>query len=367
MNRILQVVDNITYGGIQSFIMNVYRQIDRKQIQFDFLVHHYYEDSFESEIKNLGGNVFYVPSRREGYLKNKRAIKNFFAKHPEYKVVHMHESSLSYIEPLIAAKRVGVEKRIIHSHSTTQKGNPLHTVLHLYNKRRIFKIATDMYACSDKAARWFCTEKDYQNNRYTFIPNSIQPEKYYFSEDSRRLIRNEFHIGSETTLYGLIGRLTWQKNHVFLLTLFAEIIKNKPTAKLMLVGDGTDRETLIDKVKELNIQDSVIFTGSRRDAWRFYSALDILVMPSINEGFPVTLVEAQAASLPCLVSENVTKMAMMSDFIEYISLDECMYKWITALDRLLSNHKRKNESELFVNSQFDIKYFAQKLTEMYLE
>lgn len=367
MKRILHSLDNLEIGGIQSFIMNIYRQIDRNSYQFDFLIHHSCETGFEDEIKKLGGKIYVLPSRHEGLLKNKRALKIFFAKHKEYDVVHMHESSLSYIEPLIAAKKAGIRKRIIHSHSTTQKGNPLHMILHKFNQKRIYSIATDVFACSDKAAKWLIGKKNYELNRYQFIPNGIDPEKYYFSEKYRREIRNEFNVMPDTSVYGLIGRLTWQKNHKFLLDIFYMIRKLEPNTCLFIVGDGNIKEQLVKKANSLGIFKNIVFTGARKDVEKFYSAFDAFIMPSVNEGLPVTLVEAQAASLPCIVSDNITKDVDISDFIKYVSLKKSSETWAKECIKFRSEHTRKVEKDLFDDSPFNVKNVAMNLCKFYIK
>lgn len=366
MKRVIHVMDSLGFGGIQSFVMNVYRHIDRSQIQFDFLIHHHLEENFEDEVKRMGGKVYCLPSRRDGFFQNKIALKKFFDEHQEYDAVHMHESSLSYIEPLLAAKRAGVRKRIIHSHSTTQKGNPLHRLFHKMNQKRIYSIVTDVYACSDKAAEWLCGRENFLLGKYKFIPNSINPTAFYYNEEFRNEIRGKFCLEDEEIVVGLIGRLTWQKNHKFLLEVFAQLKKmNEIPLKLMIVGGGDLMDELKHMTNELGIQNETIFTGLRTDAKKFYSAMDILIMPSVNEGFPVTLVEAQAASLPCLVSQNVTQMAKISDFVLYESLDSSTDKWAKLAMDLFKSHDRKCEKQLFNNSLFNIECSIEQLVKGY--
>lgn len=365
MKRVLHILDNLGYGGIQSFVMNVYRQIDRNQVQFDFLIHHHLKDNYEQEVEKLGGKIFCLPSRREGYIKNKTALRKFFEEHKEYEVVHMHESSLSYLEPLVAAKKAGVKKRIIHSHSTTQKGNPLHSVLHRTNQKKIYDIATDVFACSDKAAEWLIGEENFKAGKYKFIPNGIQPEKYYFSKVYRDMIRKEFSVSTDVHIYGLVGRLTWQKNHMFLLDVFKAITQIDTNSLLLIVGDGDLKEQIVEKAKELELFEKIVFTGNRNDTERIYSALDEFIMTSVNEGLPVTLVEAQASSLPCIVSENITKDVAISDFIRYVSLDEKPEVWAELCVKTLAEHTRIIEDKLFLSNPFNVEHVVNELCDFY--
>ena len=218
MIRVLQIVDNMNSGGIQSFIMNAYRHIDSNKIQFDFLLCK--KDPFYGkEIEELGGKLFYIPARNKGLLANRKALQAFFDDHKDYQIVHMHESSLSYLEPLMAAKKAGIQKRIIHSHSTRVMGSKVHILLHYINQKRINKIATDYLACGESAADWMYGNSSIRD-RVRIIYNGIDVSKFEFNETLRNEIRRELCVEQQYVL-GHAGRFEPVKNHSFLLDIFS--------------------------------------------------------------------------------------------------------------------------------------------------
>ena len=370
MYRVLHILGGMNIGGIENFIMNVYRTIDRSKIQFDFLLHtpENHKDFFTDEILSLGGKIYKIPSRRQGVLKNIRELNRFFGAHNEYKVVHQHLSSLSYIEPLIIAKKSGIKTRIVHSHSTTQKGSRFHYLSHKFNQVRLKSFSTDVFSCSDKAAEWLCGKKQASEKGYVFIPNGIDPGKFTFSQESREEIRRELNIDNDCLVVGLVARLTWQKNHKFLFNIFDKIVKQYDgKAVLLVAGDGSLREDLTDYADSLGLKDSILFLGSRSDVDKIYSCLDIFVMPSINEGLPVTLIEAQAANLPCIVSDNITKMVRISNLIYYIPLNVSPDEWAKKCIELFDPFSQRNNKEILSNSVFDINYTAAFLQNFYVQ
>lgn len=359
MERVLQIVDSMEMGGIQAFIMNVYRSIDREQIQFDFLVHHMTDGPFYQEIEARGGKVYCLPARNEGVLKNKTSLREFFNEHKEYRVVHMHESSLSYIEPLVAAKNAGVPIRIMHSHNTRIPGSKLHIILHRLHSLSIHKVATHYLACGEMAGKWM-----YGNSRvkdYTVLYNGISLESFKFNPDIRKQVRNELAVG-DALVFGHVGRFMQVKNHKFLVDVFKEILKMQPDSYLVLAGTGELLESTKEYCRSLDIIDRVKFLGVRKDVSRLVQAMDAMIMPSFFEGFPVTAIEAQASGLPVYLSGTITKEAVIKENVHVIDLNCSAAEWAkTILDDL----RRLENNDVLYEKGFDIYDVASKLLKLY--
>ena len=339
--------------------MNVYRPIDREEVQFDFLVHHIDDGPFYQEIESMGGKVYCLPARNEGLLKNKIALRKFFAEHKEYSVVHMHESSLSYIEPLVAAKSAGVPVRIIHSHSTHILGSKLHIILHRLHSLKIHKVATHYLACGDLAGKWLYGKSKVKN--FTIIYNGINLESFKFNPDIRKQVRNELAVGDAFVL-GHVGRFMQVKNHKFLVEVFNEILKIQPDSYLVLAGTGELLESTKEYCKYLGIADRVKFLGVRKDISSLLQAMDAMILPSIYEGFPVTVVEAEASGLPVIMSDSITDEVMIKSNIIKISLEQTASRWA---EKICQHHNRIIDNGLLYEAGLDISETSNKLLQLY--
>lgn len=363
MLKVLQIVSGMNRGGLETFVMNVYRNIDREKIQFDFLLHSEKDCDYNAEIRSLGGKIYVVPARNKGIMKNKKALDLFFKEHQEYSVVHMHESSLSYIEPLCAARRNGVPVRILHSHNTSlAKGNTIHRILHKIHQKNIDTIATHYFACSDEAGKWMFGNK---NLPVQFVKNGIETQKFIYNRDTRSKYRQELDIENKFVI-GHVGRFTYAKNHLGLVDIFWELSKKDNNAVLLLVGDGPQRELVHKKLEEYHLENKVIFLGVRTDIPQLLQAMDILVFPSVYEGLPVTLVEAQTAGLKCIVSDIITRQVLLSDLIEFVDLKKGPNYWAEKICKS-DNYHRNNMYETIRASGFDIQNETQLLQQFYFK
>lgn len=360
MIRVLQIVDHMGLGGMQAFIMNVYCNIDRSKIQFDFLVHKSEGNTFQEQIYSLGGKMYSVPARNQGLIKNRRALDKFFKEHPEYKIVHQHESSLSYIEPLIAAKNNGVPIRVIHSHSTRMGNSIIHKFLHLINAKRIHRIATHYLACGELAGKWFYNTSRVKDN-FTVVINGIRIKDFEFNEDTRIKVREELGLSDEIAICH-IGRFDWVKNHIFLIDIYKEIEKKVPNSKLILVGQGVLMDKIKQKVNLLGLGEKVFFLGLRNDINRIVQAVDAVLLPSIYEGFPVTAIEAQAAGLPFFMSDTVSREAMIKKNSYAISLNLSAEEWA----KYILEHLERYQDNTLMKG-FDIAETVKVVTSIYTE
>ena len=356
--RILHVVPNMNSGGIENLIMNLYRNIDRTKVQFDFIVHYQKRGFFDEEIEKLGGRIFRCTIREDNnIIKYIRDLRTIFKENPEYKVVHGHMASLGFIY-LKIAKKYGVPIRIAHSHGTsflkTIKG---------YIKFLTFKLikyqANVRFACSTEAGKYLFGEKrDFQ-----FIPNAIDMEKFAYNEQVREEVRKELGIKSQLVI-GNVGRFNLQKNQIFLLEIFQQIVSKEKDARLLLIGTGELEDTIQQKIKELQLEDNVQLLGVRKDVDRIYQAMDIFLMPSLFEGLPLTGVEAQANGLRCYFSDTITKEVSISNNIEFLSLDLTAKEWAEAI--LQHMHYDRNRIHIY-NQNFNIKHLAKEMQKTYIE
>ncbi|SFH07636.1 Glycosyltransferase involved in cell wall bisynthesis [Desulfotomaculum arcticum] len=365
MIRVLHIVSAMNRGGLEAFLMNVYRNIDRAKLQFDFMVHTEEKCAHDAEIHSLGGEIYSVPVRGKGIAANKQALNDFFAAHKEYKIIHQHASSLTYIEPLKAAKKHGVPVRIIHSHNTKQGGSRLHRYIHLVNRLFIKDYATDFFACSDLAAKWMYSVKQYHKGDFKIICNGIEINKFVFNEATRKRVRDEFNIQNKF-LVGHVGRFQPQKNHDFLIDIFKAIHEKDNNSVLMLIGEGELRLEILKKVEQLELKDAVIFTGIRSDVIDLLQAMDVFVFPSLHEGLPVALVESQAAGLMCMVSDVITKQVNITELVNNLELSRSADFWAKTIIEKAGNYKRKDTSKLIKDGGFDIKVVAEELLRFYL-
>ncbi|WP_170959562.1 glycosyltransferase family 1 protein [Priestia megaterium] len=364
MNRILHIVAGMDRGGLETFIMNMYRKLNREKFQFDFLVHTKKECAYNDEIKRLGGRIFYVPSRNKGIINNHKALDEFFRNHKEYRVVHQHLSSLSYIEPLKYARKYGVSTRVVHSHNTKQGGSPLHKYTHKFNKLFIKSIATHHFACSKLAAQWLYPQKQYKSNDFKLINNAIDTENFIFDEKTRALTRLDLGISNRFVL-GHIGRFNHQKNHDLLIDIFKEVHDRNPSALLLLVGDGVLRSDIEEKVRKLGLSEDVLFTGIRADIPQLLQAMDTFVMPSYHEGLPVTLIEAQASDLPCVLSENITKEVEILNTVRWCSLTDDLSVWAENILSFEKDYVRGNKKKEIVDAGYDAENLVLELEKVY--
>ena len=348
--RILHVVPNMNMGGLETFIMNVYRNIDRSKIQFDFLMHYKEESFYDKEIKNLGGKIYHFSLRNDSNIfKYLKELNSFFKEHKEYKTIHCHMESVGFIVFLVA-KKYGINIRIGHAHTTNQSKTIKGILKRILSAP--FKYTTTInLACSSEAGKYL-----YGNKPFNVINNGIDFRRFDYDKKIRLKIREELNLKDELVI-GHIGRMDNAKNQIFLINLLTKIEDKR--IKLVLVGDGELRKYLEDKVKRLSLTDRVIFLGVRDDVNLIYNAFDIFMFPSLFEGLPLTLIEAQINKLPCFVSSNITRECIISNNINFLDLDD-IDSW--------KNIDNKNRGQTIFNNDkdfFNIKNTINKLEKFY--
>ena len=360
--RIAQVIGKWVGGGVEAVVMNYYRHIDKSKIQFDFICD---EDSTNipyEEIEKLGGKVILIPPYQKLFRYHKELKR--ILKEGNYKIVHSHINTLSVFS-LFAAKCAKVPVRIAHSHSTTnkkeKKKNLMKQVLKPFSKL----FATDYMCCSELAGRWLFGDKLYDEKKIYLLNNAIDLHKFEYNEKIREEVRKELNIDEETFVMGHIGRFVTVKNHEFLLDVFHEIYKENKNSILVLAGQGPLKEKIEQKAKEMNLDKAVQFLGQRSDANRLYQAMDVFVLPSLYEGLPVVGVEAQAAGLLYVLSDDMTKETKVLETTTFLSLNEGAKKWADTIDNATKQFERKNMLNEMAQKGFDIQKEVKKLEEIY--
>lgn len=357
MIRVLHVVTHMNRGGLETMIMNYYRNIDREKVQFDFLVHRKYEADYDKEIESLGGKIYRLSVLNPFSFSYRKELNSFFKEHKEYQIVHVHQDCLSSII-LKSAKKNNVKVRIAHSHSISQDKN-IKYLIKMFYRQFIPKYATDLMACGEAAGKWM-----FSGSQFCVLKNSINTELYSFNEEKRKQIRAEFNIAESELVVGHVGRFSPPKNHDFLIKIFKEIIQKK-NAKLFLVGDGNLRGIIENEIENLDLKENVIFTGVRSDVADLMQAMDVFVFPSLYEGLPVTMVEAQAAGLPCVISDNVPSECIITEgLVTKCSLNDSDDVWANYILKSVNKQRRDTRNEI-INAGFDVKESAKNLEKFY--
>ena len=363
MNRILHVIGCMDRGGAETLIMNLYRNIDRSNIQFDFLVHTQGEADYDQEIKSLGGKIYRIPLFSGiNYFAYKTACKKHFDAHPEHKIVHGHIGSTAAIY-LKEAKKHGCYT-IAHSHSKNYDTGIRKLAFSVlsYPTRNI---ADFFIGCSDQAGIDRYGLKIAQSQSFAVLKNGIEIEKYTCTESQHQIAKTNFGY-SEIPVFGHIGRFVEVKNHKFLIDVFKKVKAVLPQAKLLLIGRGPLEESLKDYSKKLGLTNDVLFLGLCNDVPAFLSILDVFVFPSISEGLPVSVIEAQASSIPSIVSTGVDKEACLLPSSKRLALNEGIESWASeAISSYRNLRERKNVEDIIRDKGFDIKSSTEQLATIY--
>lgn len=360
--RVLVLDTVMDRGGAETMIMNYYRQIDRSKIQFDFLVNRPYEGAYEKEIQELGGKIFRMcPLYPQYFGRYKKEVREFLKAHPEYQIIHSNLEERSYFA-LKEAKKLDIPVRISHSHNAP-RGFDLKSIIRYYFRANLKPQVTHMFTCGEEAGIWLYGKK--QQDNVIMMNNAIDAKLYQYNPTVEEEMRKELGLEGKFVI-GHVGRFFPQKNHTFLIEIFAKVYQQNKNAVLLLVGGGELETEIKEKVEELNLTEAVKFLGVRSDIHRIMQAFDVFILPSLFEGFPVTMVEAQAAGLPCIISDQVPPQCAITKNVEIISLKQSPQQWA---ERLLSyqNTKKQNTYETIVKQNFDITANAKWLQQFYLE
>ncbi len=372
--RVLQVFTIMDRGGAESMIMNYYRKIDKTKVQFDFLVHRQQKGAFDDEIESLGGKIYRLnpisPFFPKSYYNDLRA---FFKKHNHYKIIHSHLNTFSCF-PLKIAQEFSIPCRIAHAHIAIDDvtigsffsgkesiKETLKKAVKLQLKKKIHKYSTHRFSCGEKAGKWLFGA----HTKFMMMNNAVDAQTFAYTEEISASYKKDLAIENKLVI-GHVGRFSSQKNHSFLLKIFAALLKKNKDCKLVLVGDGPLRSKIEAEAKELSIFEQILFLGVRTDIPQLYQMLDIFVFPSFYEGLPVTLIEAQSAGLKVFASDTITSEVHLTDDIQFLSIEKPAAFWAEQILKIENINKSDNINRI-IEGNYDIISNTKNIEHFYLQ
>lgn len=365
--HVLVLITVLDRAGAETVAMNYMRNMDRNKIKYDFLINRQERSPYEAEVEALGGKVYHMGGLYPGKIRNyKKEFERFLKEHPYYQIIHSHLEERSYYA-LKIAKKIGVPIRICHGHSHPTRFD-IKLPVRYYYKYRMRKYCTHAMACSREVARWLFGKK--VGDRALIVKNAVDTSVFTNDQEIAKMVRREFGIENKLVI-GHVGRFTSVKNQRFLVDIFSEIHRRIPNSVLLLIGGGDNaaenryKEKVKERIKEMRLENAVVFTGVRDDIYRILQALDVLVMPSVSEGFPVTLVEAQSVGLKCVVSDSITQNVNLTGNIQFLPLELRASVWATKILKYV-NKPVKDTSYKVVDAGYDIRSNAKGLQRFYI-
>ena len=350
MKKVLHYVGCMNRGGMEMFIMNLFYHIDRKEIMFDFAIHGTNVGDFQEEIHNLGGKWYFFPVMRKNPVKYRKTWRTFWQTHAgEYSAFHFHTNSLANIIAIEEAARAGIPIRIIHSHSSMANRGRLQWLndfLHNLHKKRLSKLATHLFACSDKAASWLFGGVKNSSLSVTQINNGIDIEKFQYNELNRNRIRQTLGLDGMKVV-GHIGSFLPVKNHKFIVDVIEKAYEMDPSVRCILIGQGSMFDEIKHLVASKKLNSVIIFLGTQSNVHEWLSAMDVFIMPSLYEGLPVSM-----------VSDTITERVKLQKNMYYKSLADGPTAWAEEIIKVLNGKCRENNSNRVAEGGFDINEVA---------
>lgn len=356
--KVLNVLTSpLVYDGISMSILNYFNNIDNQKIQMDFVAPSTIEE-IENQIRGKGGKVHILKERKKHPLKYIKKL-SVLIKENKYDIVQAHGSSAILCLEMIAAKRAECKIRIAHCHNTKCDHRLIDTIL----RPVFYRTYTHGFACGEEAGKWL-----FKNRKFEIINNGKNIEEYEYNEKIRNQMRKKYSL-SNYKVIGHVGSFNYQKNHNFLIDIFYEL-KNRggEKYKLVLLGGGELKSYIEEKVKKLKLQDDVIFVGRTKEVANWLQAMDIMVLPSRFEGFPLVLVEWQIAGIPCIVSDKVTPAVKMTDLVQFASIEDKPEEWANKIKKIELKDRKESKEKIIKeikDSGFDIKEETKKLEKIY--
>ena len=361
MRKIALVVSGLSSGGVESFILSFFCEINLVEKYDKYIItHNKPSQNVKDKIKNLGFKIFTVPSKKESFYRNIKSIDRIF-KENKFDVVHSHMARSNFIIMKLAKKN-GVPLRIAHSHQSMKIDNGLKKKLHKLIQYMNRKYANKFMGCSEDALIYGFGKKILSNNYSSLVlHNAINLERFSFNNSYRHQLRKKYNISDDEILIGSIGRFTYQKNQQFLLEIINKLVKYNKKNKLLLIGEGELKDDYLEYIKNNNLEENIILESPQSDIHKYYSAFDIFVFPSRFEGLGIVIIEAQANGLKCIVSKNIPKDVKQSDLIEFIDINS-IEEWY---NKLINIKKCTNRKIDLTKSDYNIKKEYKKLIEIY--
>lgn len=349
-------------GGVETYIINLVRHIDKEKFDIDFLVQDDITGINKEKILGYYTNIYKVENLKRHPIKAIKTLRRIYTKN-KYDVIHLNISTASSILYAIPCKSVSPKTKIIvHSHNGGDKNKLQH-----YFFRGVLNNFVDKYlACSKLAAEWMFGKKIVESNKVIIVKNAIETDKFLYNIRERTEIRESLKIQEKDFLVGHVGRFNPQKNHIGIIKILKEIVKEDNDIKLMLIGTGELEYFIRQKVKEFELEDKVIFLGTKSDINKYYQAMDLFILPSIFEGLPIVGIEAQASGLKCIFSDSITKESNITNNVDFINIEN-VNKWKNRIIELkYSNYRRENVKELIIKNGYDLEEEIEKIESMYI-
>lgn len=366
--RILKLFTIMNRGGAETMVMNYYRNVDRTKVQFDFMVHRQERGAYDDEIEALGGKIYRMPPVQPGHFgEYKKAVAKFFDEHNEYQIVHSHMSELGYYV-FREAKSRGIKCTVCHAHNAPHFSDETliekaKDVVRNYFKHRIRKYTDHKFICGIEAGNWLFGEKN--RDSFVMMNNAVDAHRFGWDAEKAQQMRKALSTDGRFAICH-VGRFNSQKNHTFLIDIFKEINKKNKDAVLLLVGAGDLEEKIRQKVSTLGLDENVRFLGLRDDVNDILLASDVFLFPSLYEGLPVTLVEAQSSGIKCIISDSIPTDCRITENVEAVSLEKSAEAWADEVLKYADGYDRKDAFGQISAAKFDIKENAEWLEEFYL-
>lgn len=362
MKVLTVMTSSLGINGIGLSIMNYFRNLNSEHITMDFAVPNIVDESIRKEIEEKNGKIYELVTKDGKKLKQRKPIlycKKLYKilKENNYDIIHVHGSSSMMCMELLTAKKAGCKIRIAHSRNTESDNNKLHKIL-----KPLFKNSyTAAFACGKEAGEWLFGK----NKKFTVIPNGKNCEEFKFNKEKRQEIREKYNLEDKIVI-GHVGNFWYQKNHEFLIDIFYELTKKSEKYFLVLAGYGELQEKIKEKVRELKIENKVLFLGKVTNISEWLNAMDIMVFPSRFEGFPNVLIEWQISGLPCIISDKITKDVKVTDLVQFKSIEDSAEEWSDEISKIKINDRENPKYiEEVKKAGYDIKENAKKLEEIY--
>ncbi len=365
MKRLLCILSGMNAGGAETFLMKVYRNLNRAAYQMDFCINVKEKCFYEDEILSLGGKIFRIPSKSENLKEFKRQLAAIVKNNGYERVLRITSNAMGFMD-LKVAKKAGARVCAARSSNASDGNSVKAKILHKLGRVLYQKYVDVALAPSDLAAQYTFGRRAYQKGKVSIVHNAVDLNVFAFDAEQRRILREEFGIDKDVKVLGHVGRFAEQKNHAFLADVFRSVHDSHPNTTLLLVGDGPLRASFSEKIERLGLVDNVIFAGIRKDVSKVLSAMDVFVFPSFYEGMPNTVIEAQATGLPCVISSAITRQADVTGLVKYLPLSDSAETWAKVVAGEFKTDRR-DTSEDFCRNRYDIESMVKDFTALLFE
>lgn len=360
MKRLLCIVSAMNAGGAETFLMKIYRHLDKSQYQLDFCVNVNEQSFYDDEIKKLGGRIYYIPAKSNNFRAYSTGLENLIKENQYENVLRITSNAFGFLDCRIA-KKAGAKKCIVRSSNSADAEGFYARLFHYMGRLLYSKYVDVRLAPSDLAAQYTFGKEAYHGGKVHILRNGLDLDMYTFDESERIRERRSLGIKPDEILVGHIGRFMKQKNHSFLINVFSELHKQIPSSKMVLIGNGTLMDGIKKMVEKKSLEKDVIFAGVRGDVPNLMSALDVLLLPSFYEGMPNVVIEAQANGLPCIISDTITREADVTNLVKYNSINNTEI-WVSDIISM-SKTKRIDTKSVMKKSGYDINSVLQQFVE----